>query len=108
MSGSLYVGALAPVQTAFDVTSSGAPSFDLTTITSARLLVRFENGSEAQWQASVSLATASSARLTRLHQAGDIPAGVEGTARVRADITLASGAALRTRWRSVVILRDGV
>lgn len=108
MSGSLYVGALAPVQTAFDVTSSGEAAFDLTTIASARLIVRWADGSSGSWPVVVSGATPSSARLTRLHQAGDIPIGVEGTARVRADITLASGAALRTRWRPVEILRDGV
>lgn len=113
MAGSLYVGAAAPVQTVFDVSSSGAP-FDLSTIASARLLVRFADGSAAEWPASVSATppdvapTATRARLTRVHDAADIPVGVEGTARVRADITLAGGAVVRTRWRPVEILRDGV
>lgn len=112
MAGSLYVGARAPVSTVFDVSSSGAP-FDLSTITSAQLLVRFADGSAAAWPATVGptppdvAATATRARLTRLHDAADIPVGVEGSARVRADVTLASGAALRTRWRAVEILRDG-
>lgn len=107
MSGSLYVGAAAPVRTLFDVTSSGG-AFDLATITSARLLVRFANGELATWDATVSQATTTGARLTRLHDAADIPLGAEGTARIRADITLASGDVVRTRWRPVEILRDGV
>lgn len=111
--GDLYVGAAAPVSTVFDVTSSGAP-FDLSTIASANLLVRFRDGSVATWPATVGptppdvAAVATRARLTRLHAGGDIPAGVEGTARIRADILLTGGASLRTRWRPVEILRDGV
>jgi hypothetical protein len=107
MSGNLYPGAAAPVQTVFNVTSSGG-DFDLSTIDSARLLVRFSNGSAAEWPATVSSATATAARLTRVHDAADVPVGVEGTARIRADITLGSGAIVRTRWRPVEILRDGV
>lgn len=108
MSGLLYVGAAAPVQTVFDVTSSGG-EFDLSTIASARLLVRFANGSSAEWPATVSGATATSARLTRVHEVADIPPGVEGSARIRADVTLTGVAEpVRTRWRPVEILRDGV
>jgi hypothetical protein len=108
MAGSLYVGAAAPVRTVFNVTSTGG-AFDLTTIASARLLVRFANGTVATWPATVSAPTTTSARLTRVHDEDDIPAGVEGTARVRADITLTGVVEpLRTRWRPVEILRDGV
>lgn len=113
MAGNLYVGAAAPVSTVFDVTSSGG-DFDLSDIDSARLLVRFEDGSSASWTAVVSAIppdiapTATRARLTRLHDPADIPLGVEGTARVRADLTLTGGAQLRTRWRPIEILRDGV
>jgi hypothetical protein len=113
-AGNLYVGAAAPVQTVFDVTSSGG-EFDLSAIDSARLLVRFVDGSTQTWDADVGptppdvAPTPTRARLTRVHEAADIPAGVEGTARIRADITL-SGVVepLRTRWRPVEILRDGV
>lgn len=107
------MGAAAPVQTVFDVTSTGG-SFNLSTISSARLLVRFANGTSATWVATVGAtppdgaATATRARLTRVHAEDDIPAGVEGTARVRADIELASGDVVRTRWRPVEILREGV
>lgn len=113
MAGSLYVGAAAPVQTVFDVTSSGG-AFDLSTIASARLFVRFADGSSGQWPAVVGptppdvAPTTTRARLTRVHDAADIPAGSEGSARVRADITLAGGAVVRTRWRPVEILREGV
>lgn len=113
MAGSLYVGAASPVRTVFDVTSSGG-EFDLSTITSARLVVRFADGSVVEWPATVSATppdlapTATAARLTREHDPADILAGVEGTARVRADVTLASGAVLRTRARPVEILREGV
>lgn len=107
MPGSLYVGAAAPVRTVFDVTSSGG-EFDLSSITSARLVVRFDDGSSATWPAVVSNATETSARLTREHDAADIPPNTEGTARVRADITLGSGAVVRTRAVSVNILREGV
>jgi len=114
MSGSLYVGAAAPVSTTFDVTSSGAP-FDLSAITSARLLVRFANGVTATWAATVGpvppdvAETATRARLTRVHAAGDIPVGAEGTARIRADITLDGVAEpVRTRWRAVEVMREGV
>lgn len=107
MAGNLYPGAAAPVQTVFNVTSSGG-AFDLSTIDSARLLVRFANGTSAEWPATVSNASETAARLTRVHDAADVPAGVEGTARVRADITLVGGEVVRTRWRPVEILRDGV
>lgn len=102
------MGAAAPVRTVFNVTSTGG-AFDLSTIASARLLVRFANGSVATWPATVSSPTATSATLTREHEADDIPAGVEGEARVRADITLTGvDEPVRTRWRPVQILRDGV
>lgn len=114
MSGLLYVGAAAPVQTVFDVTSSGAP-FDLSTIATARLHVRFADGSSQVWAATVGpippdvAATATRARLTRVHDVDDIPPGVEGSARIRADITLTGvDEPVRTRWRPVEILRDGV
>ena len=114
MAGNLYVGAAAPVSTVFDVSSSGG-AFDLTTIASARLVVRFANGTEQAWAASVGpippdvAATATRARLTRVHDVDDIPVGAEGSARVRADITLTGVAEpIRTRWRAVEILRDGV
>src|SRR6187551_683762 len=74
MSGSLYVGAAAPVRTVFEVTSSGG-EFDLSTIDTASLLVRFANGSAATWPATVSAATETSATLTRSHDEDDIPAG---------------------------------
>lgn len=113
MAGNLYVGAAAPVQTVFDVTSSGEP-FDLTTIASARLVVRFDDGSSQVWAADVGptppdiAPTATRVRLTRVHDADDIPSGAEGTARIRADITLTGVAEpIRTRSRSVDILRDG-
>lgn len=114
MAGQLYVGAAAPVQTVFDVTSSGG-DFDLSAIASARLLVRFANGTVAEWPCTLGAtppditATPTRARLTRVHDVPDIPSGTEGTARVRADITLIGVAEpLRTRWRPVEILRDGV
>lgn|SRR5262245_35138388 len=114
MAGALYVGAAAPVSTVFDVSSSGG-AFDLTTIDSARLVVRFASGLERTWDATVSpvppdvAVIATRARLTRVHDAADIPEGVEGTARVRADITLTGVAEpIRTRWRPVEILREGV
>lgn len=114
MAGSLYVGAAAPVSTVFDVTSNGG-DFDLTTIASARLVVRFANGSEQTWAADVGpippdgAVTATRARLTRVHDPEDIPEGAEGSARLRADITLTGFAEpVRTRWRPVEILREGV
>jgi hypothetical protein len=114
MAGNLYVGAAAPVQTVFDVTSRGAP-FDLSTIDSARLLVRFEDGSTAIWPATIGpvppdvAPTPTRARLTRVHDVGDIPLGAEGGARIRADISLTDVVEpVRTRWRPVEILREGV
>lgn len=114
MAGNLYVGAAAPVSTVFDVTSSGAP-FDLSTIASARLLVRFADGSAATWDADVGptppdvAPTPTRVRLTRVHEPEDIPPGVEGSARIRADITLTGvDEPVRTRWRPVEILREGV
>lgn len=114
MAGNLYVGAAAPVQTVFDVTSSGEP-FDLSSVVSARLLARFVNGASATWVATVGpvppdiAPTTTRVRLTRVHQVDDIPAGVEGTVRIRADLTIDGVAEpLRTRWRAVEIIRDGV
>lgn len=115
MSGHLYVGALAPVRTTFIVTASGSNGFDLTEATSARLVVKFANGVETSWDAAIEAVapdvavTATRARLVRVHEEGDIPAGVEGSARIRADITLADFTApVRTRWRAVEVLPEAV
>lgn len=108
------MGAAAPVSTVFDVSSSGG-AFDLTTIASARLVVRFADGNVASWPAVVGpippavAVTATRARLTRVHAVDDIPDGAEGSARIRADITLTGvDEPIRTRWRSVEILPEGV
>lgn len=108
----LYVGAAAPVQTVFDVSSSGAP-FDLSDIESARLVVAFSNGTSATWEATVTAQpgdlapTPTRCRLVRAHEPSDIPEGAEGTARVRADITLTGvDEPIRTRWRPFEVLSD--
>jgi hypothetical protein len=115
MAGALYVGAAAPIRTVFFVSSSGGAGFDLGTTESARLLVRFANGRTASWPAEVLPAPPHVAlqptiiQLVRVHDVEDIPTGAEGTARIRADVTLVGNPApLRTRWRPVEILRDGI
>lgn len=108
----LYVGAAAPVQTVFDVSSSGAP-FDLSTVDSAVLLVAFANGVTASWPVTVEAQpgdddpTPTRCRLVRVHDAADVPEGAEGTARIRADILLTGVAEpIRTRWRAFEVLSD--
>lgn len=116
MSGQLYAGAADPVRTVFDVTASGEDGFDLTEIESARLVVLFSNGITKTWEATVSShpdddegPTETRARLTRVHESADIPVGCEGTARVRADITLSGFASpVRTRWRALEVIPAAV
>src|SRR5262245_7873770 len=115
MSGQLYAGAAAPVKTVFDVTATGEDGFDLTDIVSARLVFLFHNGVTKTFDATVGptppdeAATATAARLTRVHESSDIPTGCEGSARVRADITLDGYPnPVRTRWRAIEVLPAAV
>ena len=109
----LYVGAVAPVSTVYDLTTDD-PAFDLTTASAADLHVWFENDDEADWSCSLSPIPPDGAigagrlRLTRLHQSADLPEGSEGTIRVQPRVTIpASAEPIRGEVRAIPVERAG-
>lgn len=107
----VFPGIVAPASTKYDLTTDD-PAFDLSTVTAARLLVIYDNDDTATWDCTFGpippdvAPTATAVRLTRLHQADDIPAGSEGKIMIRADCDIAGGVATGD-WRTVTVEREG-
>lgn len=99
----LYPGCVAPVKSVLIVTSDDA-DFDLSTVTTARILALFANGATASWDADLSDDSATSLTLTREHVAADVPEGTEGVAYLSAELDMpASSAAVITGRAAVVV-----
>jgi len=108
----LYVGAVSPVSTKYDLTVDD-PAFDLSTATGGRLQVSFASGETATWECTLSPVPPdvsiqpSRVRLTRLHDAADLPEGSEGTLRIFPEVDLpASAAPVRGQAAIVQVIRD--
>lgn len=105
----VYPGIVAPASTRYDLTTDD-PAFDLSTVTAARLVVLFDDETTATWDCTFGaipgVAAANGVRLTRLHQADDIPEGAEGKVMIRADCDIAGGLATGD-WRTVPVERAG-
>jgi len=106
MTQSLYPGGLDPLRSVVIVESSDA-NFDLALVASAVILAVLPDNTEKSWPATLSAQTSTSVTLTRIHEAGDIPDDAEGTAYLRAQLTLAGGEILETTSAPAPIAKLG-
>jgi hypothetical protein len=100
----LYPGCVAPVKSRLTVETDDA-DFDLSTATGGRIVARFQNGSAATWTAVLSALSATSATLTREHEAADVPAGTEGIAYLHAEIDLPAATEPMISGRAPVLIQ---
>lgn len=88
--------------------TSDDAAFDLSNVTAGRIVAVFDDDSEVSWDATLSGQSATSVTLTRAHESADVPAGVEGTAYLRASLdTSDSDEPLETASKAVPIVRLG-
>lgn len=106
----VYPGIVAPASTKYDLTTEDA-AFDLSTVTAARLLVIFDDETEATWDCTTApiagVDPTQGIQLIRLHQVDDLPPGSEGFIRVRADCDLSGGGKATGFWKSIPVEKDG-